>query len=101
MADLMALPNRSLYPSRLERQTGQALDRIRAGQMLATAGHLAKLDIIADTTEAALMATANLSAMEALLAARTPHAARRLQHIADLGCLGMAEVVLKSKRGMY
>jgi hypothetical protein len=34
------------------------------------------------------------------LVERTPHAAGRLKHIADAGSIGLAEVVLKAKRGL-
>ena len=44
--------------------------------------------------EAALLATSHISAVEALLISRTPHAEARLRHIADAGCTGMASVVL-------
>lgn len=96
MSDLVAL-GRAL-PSRLERTTARELDRIRAGQAVAVARDTAKLATIADVTEAALLATSHVSAMEALLVERTPHAAARLQHVADAGTLGMAAVVSKTAR---
>ncbi len=100
MSDLIQYGGGSLLPSRVERQTGRALERIRAGQAVVTAREVAKVEVIQDVTEAALMATANVSAIEALLVARTPHAEGRLKHIADSGAIGMAEVVLKARRSV-
>jgi hypothetical protein len=97
MSDLVRL-NGSRLPTRLERTTARALDRVRADQALAAARHTAKLDVIADVTQAALLATSHVSAMEALLVSRTPHAEARLRHIADAGTLGMAAVVMKASR---
>lgn len=90
----------SLLPSRVERQTNRALQNIRSHQAVATAHEVAKVEVIQDVTEAALMATSNVSAIEALLIARTPHAEGRLRHIADAGALGMSEVVMKARRSV-
>ena len=87
-----------LHLTSLERQTGQALESIRAGQAVASAREVAKLEVIAEVTEAALLATSHVSALESLLVARTPHAEGRLRHIADVGALSMADVVLKAHR---
>jgi len=100
MPDIVPFGSGSLLPSRVERQTGRALERIRASQAVATAHEVAKVEVIQDVTEAALMATANVSAIEALLVARTPHAEGRLRTIADAGALGMAEVVMKARRSV-
>lgn len=96
MSDLV--PRSSFAPSRLERSTSRSLDRVRADQVVRSAQEAAKLEVIADVTETALMATSAISAMEAILVARTPHAEGRLRHIADAGTLGMAAVVAKAAR---
>lgn len=82
----------------LERRTSRAVARIQSDSAIATARETARLDAVAQVTETALLATSHVSAVEALLIERTPHAARRLQHIADAGCVGMASVVLAAGR---
>jgi hypothetical protein len=92
------LPAMSPAGGRMSRRMDRQLDRAVAqahgwGQAVA-AQEMAKIDAIADVTEAALVATSHVSVMEALLVARTPHAEGRLRHIADAGTAGMANVVL-------
>lgn len=98
MTDLVPMRGNRLVPSRVERQTGRALEQIRAGQAVASARETAKVEVIAEVTEAALLATSHVSAVEALLVSRTPHAEGRLRHIADAGAIGMANVVMKAHR---
>ena len=85
----------SLLPSRLNRQTTRELARIRASGALTAARSAAKVEAISEVTGRALVATAHVSAIEGLLIQRTPHAAARLQHIADTGAIGMSNVVLR------
>jgi hypothetical protein len=70
------------------------LERVRADQAVAAARQVARVSVIAETTEAALLAVSHVSALESLLVSRTPRAEERLRHIADAGALGMTEVVL-------
>jgi hypothetical protein len=86
------------YPSRAERQTGRALEQVHSRQLVQSAQEVARVAVIAETTEAALLATSHISTLEALLATRTPRAEERLRHIADAGALGMTEVVLSVNR---
>lgn len=98
MSNLVRSSLRDALPVRrgsLERQYSQELSLVRANAELATARETAKVETIANVTEAALLATSHVSAVEALLVQRTPHAEARLQHIADAGCTGMASVVLR------
>jgi len=85
-------------PSRAERSAVRAIDRVRASQAVVTARETARLEVIQDVTTAALGAGSHISAVEALLAERTPHAAGRLQAIADAGTVGLAEVVMRTTR---
>jgi hypothetical protein len=84
-----------LMPGSLERQTSREITRGRALSQVVSAQDIAKLEAIAQVSEAALLATSHISAVEALLISRTPHAEARLRHIADAGCTGMATVVLR------
>jgi hypothetical protein len=98
MTDLVPRPGGSVYPTKVERQAGRALERIRADQAVAAARQVARVSVIAETTEAALLAVSHVSALESLLVSRTPRAEERLRHIADAGALGMTEVVLSTNR---
>jgi len=84
----------SLAGMKVKRQVSQEILRAQAGGAVVSAHEAAKVEAIARVTEAALLATSHVSAIEALLVARTPHAEGRLRHIADAGCTGMAGVVL-------
>jgi hypothetical protein len=93
-------PLGELVSSKIERQVSREVRRVQAHGAVAAAHHSARVDAIAEVTEAALLATSHVSAIEALLVARTPHAEGRLRHIADAGCTGMANVVLDSARSI-
>jgi len=48
--------------------------------------------------ETALLSAAEVSSLEGLLVARTPHAAMRLRHVADQACMAMGGVVVQMGR---
>jgi hypothetical protein len=79
-----------------ERKASKEIARARAYGSVVSATGIAKVEAVAQITEAALLATSHISAVEALLVQRTPHAEARLRHIADAGCAGMANVVLRT-----
>lgn len=91
-------PLGELGSSKIERQVSREITQVKARNAIAAAHHIGRVEAIAQVTEAALMATSHVSAVEALLVARTPHAEARLRHIADAGCAGMANVVLSTAR---
>jgi hypothetical protein len=79
-------------------RTSRDLAQIRASRSVVAAREAARVETIAEVTEVALAATTRISAIEALLVARTPHAEARLRHVADAGVAGMASVVLGLER---
>jgi hypothetical protein len=85
------LGNRSV-----ERQMTKEMTRVRAYGLAVSAREIAKVEAVANVTEAALLATSHISAIEALLIGRTPHAEDRLRHVADAGTAGLANIVLKT-----
>ncbi len=85
-------------PTRIERQTEQALQRVNAAQSLTSAQEVAKVETVAQVTEAALLAVSHLSALEEMLVGRTPRAEERLRHIVDAGTLNITQVVFKVNR---
>lgn len=87
-------------PAKVSKRLGRELTSIQvAGTVLATRERT-KVEAIADITQAAMIETSSLSAMEEVLVARTPHAEARLRHIADVGVAGMADIVLRAGRSL-
>jgi hypothetical protein len=93
-------PLGELVSSKIERQVSREVATARAQSAVAAGRDIARVEAIAQVTETALLATSHVSAIEALLVARTPHAEGRLRHIADAGCAGMANVVLSTARSV-
>lgn len=91
---MLAGLSEQLRTSGIERQTSRDIAQVRGYGAVVSARGLAQLEAVAQVTEAALLATSHISAVEALLISRTPHAEARLRHIADAGCTGMANIVL-------
>lgn len=83
-------------PGRIERQVSREIAQARGYGSVVSARGIVQLEAVAQVTEAALLATSHVSAVEALLVSRTPHAEARLRHIADAGCTGMANIVLRT-----
>lgn len=84
--------------SRAERSKAREIERIRSSSDIAAARKSAEIDIIESVTQSALLATAHLSALEGYLLERVPLAESRLRHIADGGCMAMADVVVRLAR---
>ena len=99
MSDLVPLGG-GLLPARIERTTARQLDRIQAGKMVSAARENARVEVMAEVTESALLAASHVAAVEALLVSRTPHAEGRLRHIVEAGTIGMTEIVIKAGRRM-
>lgn len=98
MGELVPTTHSRSLPSRAERQKQRALECVRADQQVAAAEEAAKVEVIAEVTETALLATSHVSAIESALADRVPHAEGRLRQIANAGALGMTDVVVKTGR---
>ena len=89
-----------LVPTRLERQMVRDVTVARAHGAIMAARELAKVEAISDITQGALMETSQISEIEMLLFARSPHAGERLKQIADCGVAAIADVVLRAGRSM-
>jgi hypothetical protein len=84
--------------SKLERRAASEIALTRATSSVLAARESARLDVIADVAETAMLNASALSNLEAALIMRTPHAAGRLGHIADSACLAMGKVVARTGR---
>lgn len=99
MSNLPMLPTSArLAPTRLERRINNEVAQAKGFGQVLSAREVAKVEAVANVTEAALVATAHVSSVEALLMNQVPHAEGRLKHIADAGCAGMAYVVMAMGR---
>jgi hypothetical protein len=97
MNDLIPTNGRAVS-ARTTRNTTRSIARVQHDQTVLTAEETAKVEIIAEVTETALIATSHISALESFLMDRTPHAEARLKRIADAGTLGLSTVVLQATR---
>jgi hypothetical protein len=86
--------------SRLERRAASEIALTRAASSMLIARESARVDVIADVAETAMLNASALSGLEAALVMRTPHAAGRLGHIADSACLAMGSVVARAGRDL-
>ena len=86
--------------SKLERRAAAEIALTRAAGSVLAARESARLDVIADVAETALLNASALSGLEAALVMRTPHAAGRLGLITDSACLAMGRVVARTGRGL-
>lgn len=86
--------------SRLERRAAKDIALTRAASSVLAARESARLDLITDVAETALLNASALSGLEAALVMRTPHAASRLGLITDSACLAMGKVVARTGRGL-
>jgi hypothetical protein len=84
--------------SKVERRAANEIAITRAASSVLAARESARLDLIAEVAETALLNVSALSSLEAALVTRTPHAAGRLGHIADSACMAMGKVVARTGR---
>lgn len=97
MSDIVR-QSKALMESRAQRSASRELARINQSRDLIVAHHVAELDIAQTVTEAAMIAVAQVGAMEATLAERVPHAEPRLRHIADAHAIAAGNVVSRMAR---
>jgi hypothetical protein len=102
MDDLTTIPSYAggWLSTREHQKAIKKMERHRSTGAVIAARESVRIDAIAHIAESALLATSDLSALEAALMQRTPHAAARLQHVADSGCAAMAAVVVRAGRGL-
>jgi hypothetical protein len=101
MSDLPVLASpRGLGLTRVERRAAKEIALTRAASSVLAARESARLDLITDVAEAALLNASAVSSLEAALVMRMPHAAGRLGHIADSACMAMGKVVARTGRSL-
>jgi hypothetical protein len=101
MANLPAPYSRSaLGLTRVERRAIKEIALTRAASSVLAAREAAKIEAITEVAETALLSAAEVSSLEALLVARTPHAAGRLAYINDRACMAMGGVVTRMSRSL-
>lgn len=88
----------SLGLTRTERRVAKEIALTRAASTVLAAREAAKIDAITDVAEKALLGAGELSCVEQVLVARTPHAAGRYSYITDRACMAMGSVVTQMAR---
>ncbi len=100
MTDLALASSRGRGVSKLERRAANEIALTRAASSVLAARESARLDLITDVAETALLNASAVSGLEAVLVMRTPHAAGRLGHIADSACIALGKVVARTGRDL-
>lgn len=85
---------------RQERQLERQKAQIHARGSLIAAREIAKVSVVTDVTEEALMAASEVAQLTGMLVQRTPHAEAALNHIASAGITAMADVVIRAGRSL-
>ena len=85
----------------ISRQAGRALNRMENATTVEIARvnsrgdvHASKVDVVSDVTQRALQGAAFLTQVEAQLGAAVPMAVSRLEGIANIGALGLSQLVM-------
>lgn len=86
----------SFQPTRISRTADRAIEQVDAGKRLAIEQEAAKLEVLASTTESAMLAASHVAALQAMLSARAgdPITDQKLAAIADAGIFGLTSVVM-------
>ena len=92
--------SRSRGLSRLERRAASEIAVTRAASTVLAARETARLDLIADVAETAMLNAFALTCLESALVARTPAFAGRAAYIGDHACMAMGKVVAQSGRSL-
>jgi hypothetical protein len=98
--DALAIRSGGWLETREQRRAAREITRTRLRGAVVTAREVTKVEAVAEVAESALLATSEVSGLEAALIQRTPHAQARLQHIADSGSAAMANIVLRAGKGL-
>lgn len=88
----------SLGISRVDRQVGRQLERVRGRAAVEAEEQLSRVRLIEAVAEEATLATGHLAQVEALLVQAAPHAQARISGIADAAAIGMANLVVRAGR---
>jgi hypothetical protein len=100
MANLPVPSSSGLGLTRIERRVAKEIALTRAVTSVVAAREAAKIDAITEVAETALLSAAELSSLEGLLVARTPHAAGRLAYINDRACMATGAVLTRMSRSL-
>lgn len=88
----------SLGLTKVERRAAKEIATVRAASTVLAAREAAKIDAITDVAGQVMLGAGELSCIEQVLVARSPHAAGRYGYIADRACMAMGGVVTQMAR---
>ena len=89
-------PHNVLFPANINRQLSRQLQHLDAQALSVQHADRLRVDRVEQATAHGLVAVAQISGLEASLVRMAPHAAGRLQAVADAGTIGIAGIVARS-----
>jgi hypothetical protein len=98
--DALAITSGGWLATREQRRAARNVARIRLRGVVVTAREVTRIDAVEEVSVSALLAASQVSALEAALVQRTPHAQARLQLIADSGSTAMASIVIRAGKDL-
>lgn len=102
MSDLLPIARSGgeLFPSRIERQTSRALERLEAEAAIATRADALRIERVTDAASHAQSAVGYLSALEVVHVQGSPNPLTefRVRQITDAATLGLRGAVLRAGR---
>jgi hypothetical protein len=98
--DALAIASGGWMATREERRAAREVNRVRLRGAVATAYDVTRIEAVEEVAGSALVAAAQVSALESALAQQTPQARARLQHIADSSSIAIAGIVTQAGRGI-
>lgn len=100
MADYLPVPARSPLPSRMERRTSRALERLDAEAAIATRADALRIERITEAASHAQSAVSYLSALELVhvQGSQNPLTEMRVLQITEAATLGLRGAVLRAGR---
>jgi hypothetical protein len=91
-------PQDGLYPTRVSRSLAKQFARMDANALAVRHHDSLRIDRVEQATAHGLVAVAQISGLEASLVRMAPHAAGRLQAVADAGTIAIAGIVARTGR---
>jgi hypothetical protein len=97
-SDLPAIYTGGWLATREQRRAAKEIYRSQIRSSVVAAREVARVDAVTEVSVAALLAASEVSAVEAAMIQRTPHAEARLKHIGDSASAALGNIVLRVER---
>lgn len=98
--DALAIASGGWLATREQRRAAREVNRVRLRGVLATAYDVTRIEAVEEVAGSALVAAAQVSALEGALAQQTPHAQAQLRHITNASSVALGRIVTQAGRGI-